>query len=126
MKSEIVTKTFREPDDRLNFHEHGSIEILKLPDGTAGMLATLKPGWRWMDDERPLLGNPESCPTAHTGYCLRGEIIIRMVETGKEHSIKRGDFFLIPPGHDAFVPGQETCELILFQGVEEQAKKSAA
>lgn len=115
MEPRVEVRNFRKPDDRLDFRDHGSIDILKLSDGTFGMLATLKPGWKWSVDEKPLLGNPASCPMSHTGYCVSGEVIIRIPETGQESRITRGDFFAIPPGHDAYVPGDKTCELILFQ-----------
>ncbi|MDM7928844.1 hypothetical protein [Blastomonas fulva] len=50
----------------------------------------------------------------HTGYSLSGTLVVRMVESGIETKIQRGDFFEIPPGHDAFVEGDEQVELILF------------
>lgn len=126
MVPKVETKSFRKPDDQLDFQAHGRIDILKLSDGTSGMLATLKPGWKWAVDEKPLLGNPETCPMSHTGYCLSGEVVIQMKKTGQEARIQKGDFFVIPPGHDAYVPGDQTCELILFQTPEENAKQSAA
>lgn len=126
MPQQIETKTFAQPDDQLDFHAHGRISIIKLSDGTMGMMATLKPGWKWDVDEKPLLGNPESCPMFHTGYCLNGEVVVRMVATGQEKRIKKGDFFVIPEGHDAYVPGNETCELVLFQAPEANAQQSAA
>lgn len=116
--TQIECRNFRQPDDRLDFKGHGRIDILKLRDGVTAMHAVFAPGWRWETHEKPLLGNPDSCPIAHTGYCLAGEIVIRMVATSEEKIIRRGDFFEIPPGHDAYVPGQEACELILFAAPE--------
>ncbi len=37
-----------------------------------------------------------------------------MIETGTETHIGPGDFFEIPPGHDAYVDGDERVELVLF------------
>jgi hypothetical protein len=85
-----------------------------MRDGAVGMHAVLRPGWVWAVDEKPLLGNPESCPSPHTGYCIGGELVVRLVATGDERTIQRGDFFEIPAGHDAYVAGFEPCELILF------------
>lgn len=112
---EIETRTFVKPDERLDFKQHGRIDVIRMHDGTAAMHAIFEPGWKWSVDEKPLVGNPESCPTAHTGYCLRGEIVIRMVETGRETRIRAGDVFEIPAGHDGYVLGSERCELILFE-----------
>jgi mannose-6-phosphate isomerase-like protein (cupin superfamily) len=113
--STIQRRTFREPDESLDFQEHGRIDILKMRDGAAGMKAVLEPGWTWSGDEKPLLGNPDSCPSAHTGYCMAGELVVRMVG-GDEVRIRAGDFFEIPAGHDAYVPGDVRCEMILFEG----------
>ena len=115
MEHQLETRNFQHPDDQLNFHSHGQIEIIKMKDGTTGMYAELKPGWKWSVDEKPLLGNPASCPMLHKGYCLEGELVIRMVESNEVKRIRKGEFFVIPAGHDANVPGNETCKLILFQ-----------
>lgn len=114
----LECRSFSRPDDQLDFKEHGRIDIVKMSDGTAGMHAVLTPGWTWSADEKPLLGNPDSCPMAHTGYCIAGALVIRMVASEEVRTIRAGDFFEIPPGHDAFVPGTDTCELILFAAPE--------
>jgi len=118
--SEIECRNFSRPDDKLDFHRHGKIDILKMRDGTSAMHAVLAPGWTWSADEKPLIGNPDSCPMPHTGYCIAGELVVRMVATSKETAIRRGDFFEIPAGHDAHVPGSTPCELILFSPPETQ------
>lgn len=112
---DIEQRSFRQADQCLDFRDHGRIDILKMHDGTTGVRAVLEPGWTWTADEKPLLGNPDSCPTAHTGYCVRGEVVVKMVATGKEFRIRAGEFFEIPAGHDAYVPGREACELIMFE-----------
>ncbi len=78
------------------------------------MHAVFEPGWTWEKDEKPLLGSPDTCPMRHVGYCLSGRLMVRMVQTDKEKLITPGDFFEIPPGHDAYVEGSERVELILF------------
>jgi mannose-6-phosphate isomerase-like protein (cupin superfamily) len=60
------------------------------------------------------LVSPDTCPMRHVGYCLSGRLMVRMVQTDKEKLITPGDFFEIPPGHDAYVEGSERVELILF------------
>jgi hypothetical protein len=37
-----------------------------------------------------------------------------MMEDGHEYTIKTGEFFEIPSGHDAWVLGHEPCDLILM------------
>lgn len=114
MSDAIEIRRFDQPDDCLDMKDAGAIAILKMADGTTGMYATFEPGWTWERDEKPLLGNPDSCPMRHTGYCISGKLIVRMVETNAETHIATGDFFEIPPGHDAYVDGSERVELILF------------
>jgi mannose-6-phosphate isomerase-like protein (cupin superfamily) len=50
----------------------------------------------------------------HTGYCIAGRLVVRMVETNEKTNIGPGDFFEIPSGHDAYVEGNERVELVLF------------
>lgn len=110
----IHTRRFEAPDDLLDMKERGSIAIVKMIDGSAGMHAVFEPGWTWEADEKPLLGSPDTCPMRHIGYCIAGRLIVRMVATGVETQLTHGDFFDIPPGHDAYVEGSERVELILF------------
>jgi len=118
MSYSIEVRRFETPDDSLDMKDAGGISIIKMSDGTAGMRAVFEPGWTWEKDEKPLLGSPASCPMNHTGYCISGELVVRMVDTNTETRISTGDFFEIPAGHDAYVDGNERVELILFGAPE--------
>ncbi len=120
MTSAIEIRRFETPDQLLDMQHRGCISIVKMADGTAGMHAVFEPGWTWEADEKPLLGSPPSCPMRHTGYCISGKLVVRMVESGIETHIGVGDFFEIPPGHDAYVDGDERVELVLFAPPEHQ------
>lgn len=120
MTNAIETRRFEDPDQLLDMKEHGGISIVKMADGSAGMRAVFEPGWTWEADEKPLLGSPDTCPMHHTGYCIGGELVVRMADTGTETHIFKGDFFDIPPGHDGYVEGAERVELILFAPPEHQ------
>lgn len=114
MHNSIELRRFEAPDQLLDMKDHGGISILKMADGSTGMHAIFEPGWTWEADEKPLLGSPDSCPMRHTGYCISGKLVVRMIDTGGETTISTGDFFEIPPGHDAYVDGADRVELILF------------
>lgn len=114
MENSIEIRRFENPDEVLDMKERGGIKILKMRDGTSGMHAVFEPGWTWEKDEKPLLGSPDTCPMRHVGYCISGRLMVRMVQTDEETPITPGDFFEIPPGHDAYVAGSERVELILF------------
>lgn len=115
MTQAIETRRFEAPDDVLDMKDSGGIEIVRMRDGTTGMHAIFEPGWTWERDEKPLLGSPDACPMHHTGYCLAGRLVVRMKDSGQETPISKGDFFDIPPGHDAYVDGPERVEMILFE-----------
>jgi hypothetical protein len=120
MSGTIEKRRFETPDQRLDMKERGGISIIKMKTGNTGMYASFEPGWVWEIDEKPLLGYPPSCPLDHTGYCISGNLAVRMVETGAMTRIGPGDFFEIPKGHDAYVEGNERVELILFVPPEHQ------
>lgn len=112
MTNAIETHRVESPDDRLDMKERGGIDIVKTGQGSTGMHAVFEPGWIWEADEKPLPGHPDTCPMHHTGYCLSGRLVVRMVASGEETPITKGDFFEIPPGHDAYVDGDERVEMI--------------
>ena len=118
MTAAIEIRRFEQPDEKLDMADAGAISVVRMADGTAGMRAVFEPGWTWEKDEKPLLGSPDSCPARHTGYCIAGQLVVRMIETNAESRIGPGDFFEIPPGHDAYVEGDERVELVLFAAPE--------
>jgi len=121
----IQKRRFDPPDQALDFKAHGKISIIQLPDGTTGMHAILRPGWIWTEHEKPLLGHPDSCPMRHVGYSIRGDLVVRMVESGEETHIRPGDFFDTPAGHDGHVAGAEPVELVLFAPPEPPLRNPA-
>ena len=118
MPEAIEVRRFESPDDKLDMKSAGGISIVNTGNGNTGMHAIFEPGWTWKRDEKPLLGSPDTCPMHHTGYCISGNLMIRMAESDVETRITTGDFFEIPPGHDAYVEGAERVELILFAATE--------
>ena len=118
MSTTIEKRKFDKPDQKLDMKALGAISIIKMGTGVTGMHAVFEPGWTWEKDEKPLLGNPASCPMHHTGYCISGTLVVRMVNTGVETKIQAGDFFEIPAGHDGYVEGNARVEAILCAPAE--------
>jgi hypothetical protein len=87
MSAAVETRRFDRPDQLLDMKARGRISIVKMADGTTGMHAVFEPGWVWEVDEKPLLGNPPSCPMRHTGYCIAGRLVVRMIETNVKTNI---------------------------------------
>jgi hypothetical protein len=111
-------KSCGKPDEVRQFPE-GRVELVKLGGATVGR-AVLKPGWRWSTCVQPL-AKTKSCEAAHFQYHLAGTLHVRM-DDGSEFDCKAGDVSLLPPGHDAWVVGNEPVVLVDFQGMVNFAK----
>src|SRR5690348_5172131 len=91
------------PDEQRTM-EHGTLDIVNLP-GITFVRATLRPGWRWSTDVKPLVGG-DSCQAAHSAVILSGRLCCRMHD-GRELMLGPGDAHVVSPGHDAWVVGDE-------------------
>jgi quercetin dioxygenase-like cupin family protein len=58
--------------------------------------------------------------SCYTGYVLSGRMRVVM-DDGTESEAGPGHAFVIPPGHDAWVVGDEPCVFIDFSGMEQYA-----
>ena len=63
----------------------------------------------------------ESCQAPHTQYIISGKIKIAM-DDGTEEEFGPVDAAVIPPGHNAWVVGNESLVGIDFTGLKEYAK----
>jgi quercetin dioxygenase-like cupin family protein len=45
------------------------------------------------------------------------------MDDGTEHEVRPGEAYMIPPGHDAWVVGDEPAVTIDFQGMADYAKQ---
>ena len=104
--AELEVRSQDQADETRPFVDKGRVEILKLSGGTVGR-GTFEPGWRWSEHVKPIAGT-ESCQSLHTAYCISGRMVVRM-DDGTEKQIGPGDVVVIPPGHDAWVVGDEPC-----------------
>jgi mannose-6-phosphate isomerase-like protein (cupin superfamily) len=114
-KSEV--KNFERPDEVREF-PRGRLELVKIGGVTVGR-GRLEPGWRWSESVKPIV-NTDSCEAAHFQYHLSGVLHVRM-DDGTEFECRAGDVCLIPPGHDAWVVGDEPVEVVDFQGMSTYA-----
>src|SRR5574338_1115228 len=76
--------------------------------------AVLEPGWLWSEDIKPTVGTAQ-CMVHHTHVLLAGRFAVRM-DDGEEATFEPGDVFDIPPGHDAWVVGDEQVDLLDIAG----------
>ena len=118
----LEARSLDTPDETRTFTEgKGRVDIVTVGGIQLG-LGVFEPGWRWSVNVKPLAGT-ESCQAEHTGYVISGRMVVRM-DDGSEHEYRAGDAFHMPPGHDAWIPGDEPCVLIDVTGMDRYAKPS--
>jgi len=109
---------FTEPTD-VRTIPHGRIDILELDDRVVGRM-TYEAGWRWSVDVKPIAAT-DSCQFHHVGVALSGFLRAQMRD-GTELEIGPGDVFEIPPGHDAWVVGDEPWVSVDFEAMRAYAR----
>jgi quercetin dioxygenase-like cupin family protein len=100
---QLRRKRFDRPDE-VRTVEKARIDLVELGELAIGR-AVFEPGWRWSTHVKPIVGT-ESCQVHHIGYVVSGHLHIEMTD-GASMEVKGGDAFEIPPGHDAWVIGDE-------------------
>jgi class 3 adenylate cyclase len=107
MTTERAQLTVRDLDqpDALRDLGRGSGGYVDLGGGLVIGRAVLEPGWRWSEDVQPTVGTP-SCQIHHLQLILSGRLGVRM-DGGEEVDVGPNHVADIPPGHDAWVVGDE-------------------
>jgi class 3 adenylate cyclase len=89
------------------------VSLARIGSHTIGR-GVVQPGWHWAEHLAPAMGT-DSCPVHHVQVLLSGRFAARM-DDGEEVTFQPGDVMDIPPGHDAWVVGDEPAVLIDFAG----------
>ena len=111
----LQRKSFTTPDQVREFAT-GRIDIVTLDEMAVGRFV-FQPNWRWSKDVAPIAGT-SSCQHRHVGYTISGFLEVRM-DDGTELVIGPGEAYEIPPGHDAWVVGEEAFESVEFASAHE-------
>ncbi len=106
--SKLQSKKFDSPDETAT-PGRGKVEIINL-GGFKVRRLTLQPGWRWSEDVKPT-AKTESCQLSHLNVHISGRFGVKM-EDDAEQEFGPGDVSLLPPGHDAWVVGDEPVVMI--------------
>ncbi len=107
----------KNPDEVRNF-ANGKVELANLGEAAIGRI-TLEPGWNWSKDVKPV-ANTNSCQLPHTQYVISGRLRVKM-DDGKEQEFGPSEAMYVPPGHDAWVVGNEPFVAVDFTGMKEYA-----
>jgi class 3 adenylate cyclase len=118
----LQRRRFSEPDEVRQI-PHGSIDVVSLDDHVIGRM-TYQPGWRWSVDIGPIAGT-ESCQFHHLGVTLTGRLHVQM-QDGVELEVGPGEVYEFPPGHDAWVVGDEPWVSIDFEAMRGYARAEPA
>jgi mannose-6-phosphate isomerase-like protein (cupin superfamily) len=73
--------------------------------GTSASRLRLEPGWRWSECIQPVAGT-DRCQVHHVGLVESGRMQVEH-EDGSAQELGPGMAYVIEPGHDAWVVGEE-------------------
>ncbi len=117
----MVRMNLDSPEETRPFEDgKGKLDLVNVDAGPVGR-ATFEPGWKWSKHVKPI-AQTESCQAPHLAYYISGRMMVVM-DDGEEAEFGQGDFAVIPPGHDAWVVGDEPCVAIDWQGFADYAKR---
>ncbi|MDP9067626.1 MAG: cupin domain-containing protein [Actinomycetota bacterium] len=111
----ITKKSFDSPDETRR-PDKTKVDVVNLESLTAARL-DLQPGWRWSECVKPVAGT-DSCQARHVGAVASGRLHVQH-EDGTHVELGPGDAYVIEPGHDAWVVGEEG-----FVGYEFESKSA--
>ncbi len=108
----IREKTLEKPDHSREFPS-GRGAVVRLGSMVVGR-ATLRPGWRWSTSIKLAVGT-ETCEVHHFHVVLAGRIAFQMNGAAPQ-TFGPGNVIDVPPGHDAWVVGDEDAVILDISG----------
>src|SRR5947209_18721686 len=99
----VQARDFDSPDETRT-PDKTQVDVLKLGPTTAARMA-FEPGWKWSECIKPVAGT-DSCQARHVGVVQSGTLHVAH-EDGSESELRPGQAYVIEPGHDAWVIGDE-------------------
>ncbi len=99
----VQALNFDSPDETRT-PEKTRVDVVRMGGTTAARFA-FEPGWRWSECVKPVVGT-DSCQARHVGVVQSGRLCVAH-EDGSEVELGAGEAYVIEPGHDAWVIGQE-------------------
>jgi hypothetical protein len=105
--------------DEVRSPDKTRVEVVRLEGFTFGRF-NFEPGWRWSECVKPVV-KTDLCQVSHVGYVVSGRITVRL-QDGSQKTIGAGESYTIPPGHDAWVEGNERFVGIEVMSAEQYAK----
>jgi hypothetical protein len=118
----VEVGNFEAPDETRR-PDKTTVEIVRMGGVTTARMQ-LEPGWKWSECIKPIVGG-ERCQVHHVGLLESGTMHV-VHDDGTEQEIGPGHAYVIEPGHDAWVVGDEPVVGFEFESraAEEYAKTS--
>jgi hypothetical protein len=113
----VEARAFDSPDETRT-PDKTRVEVVRIGSTTAARM-TLEPGWKWSECIKPLVGT-ESCQLRHVGVLQSGRMQVTH-DDGTELEIGPGQTYVIEPGHDATVVGDEPVVGFEFESTAAEA-----
>ena len=115
----IEAKSLATPDE-VRTPAKTKIDVVHVGATEVGRF-TFEPGWKWSECIKPVV-NTDSCQAEHLGFVVSGRL--RVVHNdGTQVDVSAGDAYLIAPGHDAWVLGDEPFVGVEFKSAATYAKR---
>jgi hypothetical protein len=111
----VESRSFDSPDETRT-PDKTKVDVVHL-GGSSAARFEFAPGWTWADCIKPVVGT-ESCQLRHVGVAMSGSMHIAH-DDGTEADIAAGQAYLIEPGHNAWVVGDEP-----FVGLEFESRSA--
>ena len=108
----IAHRNLDTPDEVLEFPRL-RVNLVRVGSLTIGR-GIVEPGFRWSTHVRAEADEP-FCQVHHLQMLLSGRFAVEMAD-GEHVEIEPGEVFDVPPGHDAWVVGDEPAVLLDFLG----------
>jgi hypothetical protein len=115
----IEKRAFESPDETRT-PDKTRVEVVHI-GGTTAARYTMEPGWTWSSCVKPVAGT-ERCQHRHIGVAQSGRMRVTH-EDGTVVDIGAGDVYVIEPGHDAEILGDE--RFVGFEFAQQAAEEYA-
>jgi hypothetical protein len=111
-----VQKLDFDSPDETRTTEKRRAQLVRVGSTTVARL-TLQPGWQWSECIKPVAGT-NSCQVRHVGIVQAGAMHV-VHDDGTERDLRPGEAYVIEPGHNAWVVGNEP-----FVGFESESRSA--
>jgi quercetin dioxygenase-like cupin family protein len=114
----VESRNLDQPDESRT-PDKTEVNVVSVGGNEVGRF-TFQPGWRWSECVKPVAGT-DSCEMTHLGYVVSGQLHVAH-DDGTAVDVGPGDAYVIEPGHDAWVVGDEQFVGIEFKSAAHYAK----